>query len=142
MLASCGASWALQVLLRSLLNALGSLLGRFGRLLDDFWSTSGRFWYQKAPQKEAWEGSKVMFFEDRVFSRNQGKHKSKSTFRHRTLIHSRLQNRSEIEVVSIFTLGCSCGSLGTLLGSSWGVLVLGGSWGTFGSQKRPKRSEQ
>ena len=126
------------------MSALGSLLGCFGRLLDDFLSTSGRFWYQKAPQKEPREGQKSCFFENIDVSRFVGGRRSKSTSGHRKSNHFRLQNHPEIEVVSIFTLGCS---FSLPWGDFWAPLghfgiLLGRFWGPRVPQERPKSAQE
>ena len=59
--ASSQSPVSLHVRSRSSLGRSSALFGYFWDALGDFWSTFDHFWYKKAPQKEAWESSKVIF---------------------------------------------------------------------------------
>ena len=115
-------------------------MGHSWDALGDSWTTSDRlfstFGTKKLLKRRPGRVLKSCFFEDRAFSRNHGKRKSRATFPHRKCIHVRRQNRSEIEVVSILRLGCAFslpwGDFWGPLGHFWSVL------GRFGEPRVPQ----
>ena len=123
-------------------------MGHSWDALGDSWMTFGRllvaFGTKKLLKRSPGRDQKSCFFENSDFSRFVGGRRATATSGHRKSIHFRLQNHPEIEVVSIFTPGCSFSlpwdGFWTPLDHFW--ILFGHFWDPRVPQEPPKSAQE
>ena len=107
----------------------------------DFGSILGAFWYEKAPQKEAWESSKshlflrTAFFHETVENVGPEQH---FRIEHMSTFLNKIDPKSKSSRVSSF--GALFLSLGVTFGLPW--ITLGSSWRALGALESPKSAQE